>query len=1249
MKTIQSTMRSLTSILLVAFAATSAMAMETIDVTDGWLWMPVATKGVTDKSKVIGLKEEPDLLELDADKEEIWLKKGKLAGKPGRERGEPGGNNEQAAYACWFKRTLDVPKSWAGRSVRYEQQLNWCDAVVFVNGKKAGVALHPDGAVELAPFLKFGKPNELRIFITNRGYGTGEPGIVYAGRDDYCKNKDLFYSPAKINVRSPAFVEDVWGIPSWRNKNVTWRCVVPSLDDCKVELVASVWEDRGRDPESKKLASELNGEKPIKVWRKAFDLKAGTNTVEFACDWADAVPWELDDPHLYNVRVIPVLKGGKEGDSMERFVFGFREQWLEGRTVMANGHPQRWRGFWRQGMPKDVADVKKSGFNMVYATHQHESRYEEDIKFQESLARAGIQMFTGTPTISQRKGKILSDPFVRAQFERCVEHWARSHRNLPTIAGASVGVNMMCAAWWMMGACDMGRHRDLEKNEIARCMNVARPFVNPGTLFFSHGDGNLGDVGNCNFYFNYVPLQEREEWYSHWAQHGEIPCYPAEFGAPYYAVWFGYVHKTPQMTEWLAKVYGERAYREEEDAMLERALEFARSCARFTHGGWVEPGRRTLYDFSPLGKTFNGLLIDRVSRCWRAFGQGPSPMYLDSWKWDDDPDNWMLRNHELSNRDLACFLGGAPKFTDKTHAYVSGENVEKTLVFVWDGSRPTAVDTGWRLVESATGKVVAKGMQRVKLNPFEIRFEPIAFALPDVKGRRADYRLEVAFRGDNVAPDDRRDAFDLSVYPAAAPVLAGEVALFDPRGESAPVLAACGVSARKVDSLDALVEAGEKDGLRLVVGHRALDGLTNSNALDRLAAHVQGGGRALVLAQGPDAWKGMGFKFEDSLPRALVNVALDGVDDTDLSYWRGMPMPLRDGEGWTYGPDWGHIQRDGPQKGRGWRWKHTHAVASEMLLIPQRAGFRPLVRGDFDHSYSPLLRLTSGKGSVTFCTLAFEGRVGEGATNKCPAAASVALATFREFLADKSAAEAPVFVHGEEAERLAASLGVDVRPWNPGDSLRGGVLLAGGTNVAIRLEDVKRAVGKDGHALLLRCNAAAAEAGLAPSVGATMRREAWDDKSKKVVTNDVPFALWRVADADFVRTLPGFADVGPSLLRLRDAAPVDALHPAAGWKVDKKGAIAVSDDGRIVFDQIPLYLLADRARAAKDWVAHRVWSQSQDNQLRRHALLLGNWGAKPVEATLARALHLAAEGEEPKGDLYWSENGKFDPFLFIYW
>ena len=95
-------------------------------------------------------------------------------------------------------------------------------------------------------------------------------------------------------------------------------------------------------------------------------------------------------------------------------------------------------------------------------------------------------------------------------------------------------------------------------------------------------------------------------------------------------------------------------------------------------------------------------------------------------------------------------------------------------------------------------------------------------------------------------------------------------------------------------------------------------------------------------------------------------------------------------------------------------------------------------------------------------------------------------------------------------------------------------------------------------------------------------------------------------------------------------------HPAKGWKVDPKGAIAMSEDGRIVFDQIPLYLLADRAREAKDWVAHRNWSQTLDNQLRRHALLLGAWGARPDETTLARALHIAVRlvYEPIEGDVH---------------
>ena len=84
--------RMLLAAALAALAAAPAQALVTTNITDGWLKQPVATKGVADKSEVIAPKEEPD----------AWKEGGRLAGKPDRAKGEPGGNTEQAAYACWF-------------------------------------------------------------------------------------------------------------------------------------------------------------------------------------------------------------------------------------------------------------------------------------------------------------------------------------------------------------------------------------------------------------------------------------------------------------------------------------------------------------------------------------------------------------------------------------------------------------------------------------------------------------------------------------------------------------------------------------------------------------------------------------------------------------------------------------------------------------------------------------------------------------------------------------------------------------------------------------------------------------------------------------------------------------------------------------------------------------------------------------------------------------------------------------------
>jgi hypothetical protein len=50
-------------------------------------------------------------------------------------------------------------------------------------------------------------------------------------------------------------------------------------------------------------------------------------------------------------------------------------------------------------------------------------------------------------------------------------------------------------------------------------------------LYFSHADGREADISSSNLYFNFTPLQEREEWLSQWATNGILPWYAAEFGA----------------------------------------------------------------------------------------------------------------------------------------------------------------------------------------------------------------------------------------------------------------------------------------------------------------------------------------------------------------------------------------------------------------------------------------------------------------------------------------------------------------------------------------------------------------------------------------------------------------------------------------------------------------------------------------------------------------------------------------------
>lgn len=1171
--------------LVAAISALAASAATEIDLTDGWTATQVPVKAAKDKTAVI---PRPDAASKD------WKTGVAMKGKPVQNlKSEKKGDNRKAANNAWYVKSVAIPADWAKKSVVFDMQLNCIDCVVFVNGEKAGVMLHPYAPLELSPFLKPGADNEIAVFVTNQARGTGEnDAFAYYGRDDYAKNRDTFASKPKLIARTPVWVSDVFVKPSTRKGRIDFECEIESLGSGKVALEAVIYEDAGRDEKT----GELLGKKVAKKITGTAAVKKGKTVVTFGGEWKDAVTWELERPFLYNAEIRLVV-GKNVCDSVPKILFGFRELWREGKDLYMNGHIQHYRGFWKQRLPKNLADVKKYGYSLAYQTHQHESRYTEDPKFMEECSRIGLAVFTGAPTVAAMRERMFGNDDNVAQYRRHLDFWAKSCRNYPAIAGASVCVNMLCAAWWMEGPKDFGQHEvtlDGDKglsHTALVAMNMAREY-NPYAFYFAHGDGNIGDIGNCNFYFNFIPLQEREEWLSSWAERGKISCYPAEFGEPYYACWFA--QHLPEPTEWAAVYFGEEAYRREPQRYLEACREFAKDCQRKHYGGWVktkEDKRGELYQYTPMAWEINKLFTARVNRTWRAWGEGPGMMYLVGWDWnDDDP---YLQVQRLYNGQLIGFLGGRPEFTDKKHAYRAGETVEKCLVYCWDGFGDKPVSAKWELKEKATGKVVTSGQQSVTLKQSDTLKEPFSFVAPSV-AKRTDYTLSVEFDAPGFDPTAKTDSFDLEVYPTtpvtvAAP--AGKIALFDPRGETEAALKALGVACTKVADFDALVAS---DASYLVIGRRALDGLDPATETVKLAKLVRSGRRVLVASQRADVWQAMGLEVEDSMPRQLYNVSLEGIDDRELSFWDGRPMQLRDGSDWGWGDGYGFVQKN--HKGsRGWRWTHNHAVAGIVFKIPETYGFRPLVRGEFDHAYSPLLKFSSGKGAAYFCSFDFEGRVG---AKGCPAATAVAKSVWTEFFNGKTGSAGGAFYCGEEGGVFANDeLRLGAKEWKPGTSVGNGVLVVG-PDAKVSYADVKKAVAKGGHALVLGNAAFAASAGLA---GTETKLYRYDEK----LGSKFPFA-----------------GVGLALLRYRDGVPAQKFAAAKGWTVSSEGSLAVSDDGAVLVDSAWPFGLQREYDEAKDSASARSLKQSSDNYKRRQALVLSNWGVTPNDELLDRVFFM---------------------------
>lgn len=1093
--------------------------------------------------------------------------------------------------SLWYRQTVDVPASWAGRRVIADFRRVEGDAIVFVNGKRVGELLRPGGEIDLGDAVTAGQPNALTVFVTRdyTGISRGFKADVlrYASRagDDPIPMAHWglgITAPVTLIARPrPVGLSDVFVKPSWRTKSLSIDVEIDAFTAVTgVTLAADVIDAAG------KMVLTLHS--------PPFDAATGRSTHTLTASWANPIPWELNGPYLYTTRVRLDL-AGKTADEYPDVKFGFREIWTDGKQIMMNGHPSRWRlsslAEGAEFTPEGLSFLRLIGYNVVIFQDNptawwrdwSESPNTDDATL-DNLDNVGMGASFLAPSINHLGGGLMSNLAMRDEFIREMNLYMRRYRNHPSVLALTVGMNaynpMSAISPQGLGRRDSMTHPKAQS--IAAACEIARK-ADPMALVYSHADGGVGDICSANIYLNFAPLQEREDWPSMWAASGNMPAMAAEFGQPFTAnFWKG---KRSLFTEYMAMYLGDAAYTAETDGALKTVIDSGLA----NTSGFGNMDKIDLANY-PAYWDFQHLFVRNTDRAWRTWGVngGWSYWVLDT-GYGDPPafrkgsnvfsryrkidtvltsrPPWANPNfdiHSEANQPLLAYIAGGAVPTDKTHAYYAGETVKKSIAIVWDGPSVRKLTATWSLGDKPVGSAA------VTLRPGDLQAVPVTFPVPALTARRdAALSLTVREAGKTVATD----SLPLQFFPRSAPIATkARIALFDLKGVSRPMLTALGLAPLAWKPGDSLANVDV-----LVVGREALK--PGMQAL-YTPEDVLRGLRVVVLEQKPEIWKGLGFKVIDTMPRYvckrdMASPILAGVAPADLINWRGSPDLLPEAVSGS------HDVQHAP------KWTNRHAVASVALQIPEAYGYTPILACEFDMNYTPLLQCAYGDGRVVFSTLDFTGRVGVD-----PGATLLARNLFADVLTRKTTSKlVETLEPGVHYKRTPINMTADNSRPHPAYGVT--VLHAAQPNI---VGPIDQEVPAGYTAIVLGASKAQLdEAQLASR----------------------PASLYKASVVGY----PLFDAVGPSLLRWRDHLDVSAFDPTGqptGSAVDASGLVLSRTLGGVkrIYLQACPELLDGRYKGDADRTAAIQTSVSRLYQL--VAQVVTNAGGAAERSAVAR-------------------------------
>jgi len=1109
------------------------------------------------------------------------------------------------ATAAWYQREITIPAGWARRRIALTAEYVNSLATAYVDGKKAGEIRFPAGEVDLTSLCRPGDTHVLSlalvalplkgVMLSYSDTASAKQVKGSVARRGLCGDVYLVGEP-----RGPR-IGDVKVDPSVRKGQVTFNVAVRELTaDGQYSLQARIT-DGGREVarstrKALRAADLADGRfafiekwKPQKLW----DLHTPGNTYTVHVSLRDAAGKELD-------AALPQRFGFRE------FWIDGRDFYLNGSRIFLSAVPldnaqvgAAWASY--EGARESLLRLKSYGINFVY-THNYGCEPGAHLGFAEVLRAAddvGMLVALSQPHFAHYDWK-AADANEANGYARHAAFYVRVAQNHPSVVAYATSHNATASGQDMnpdyIGAAEIPRS-GWSANNTRRAFRAEAILkrLDPVRVVYHHA-GDIGALHASNFYPNFVPIQEMSDWFGPWATRGVKPVFLCEYGAPFswdwsmYRGWykgrreFGSARVPWEfcLAEWNAQFLGDRAYRIGQAEKANLRWEAKQFRARRVWHRWDYPHRLGSRDIPERHAVFARYTTDN----WRAFrtwgvsavspwehgllyrlrdGVNTSRKALPT-DWDTlqrpgfsadyveeryermdlayERADWVptgfgravLRN----NGPVLAYVAGSPdRFTSKDHTFLPGETVAKQIVVI-NNSRetvPCACEWSLGLPEPVAGR------KAVRVQTGRQERIPLRFDLPKTLSP-GTYRLEMtADFGEGRIQKDSLTIHVLPAPPKLKPV--GRVALFDPKRETAKLLAAMGVACRYVSA-----EADLSPYDVLILGKGALT--PDGPAPD--LARVREGLKVLVFEQSAGALsRRLGFRVQEYglrnvFRRVPDHPALAGLADEHFRDWRGeatlLPPRITHEPRSQYGEK--TVRWCGLEVPRLWRCGHRGSVASVLIEKPACGDFLPIVDGGFSLQYSPLLEYREGRGVVLFCQLDVTGR-----TAAEPAADRLVRNLLSYVSAWKPRPRRRGLYVGEPAGRAHfEAAGLPLGTYDGGNLSPDTVLAVGpGAGEALKphASAIARWLAAGGRLLALELEASEANRFLPRPVRTTKREHvaAWFE----------PFGL----DSPF-------AGVSPADVHNRDPRPLPLV--SGGAETVGNGVLAQAAKGNVVFCQL---------------------------------------------------------------------------------